>query len=71
MNTITDFLFSVTNRYETTLGITAAYILGFIEARGDGGMTWDNNPCNPRSEAYDYGRDTFRVLFHQFGICER
>ena len=33
-----------------------AYALGFKEADGDMGMTYDNDPGSPRSAAYDKGR---------------
>lgn len=66
-----DIIENVADRFPHTIGITAAFTLGFLEAQGDVGMTWDNNPDSPRSEAYDYGRELFRVLFHRFGVCDR
>jgi hypothetical protein len=33
-----------------------AFLLGFREAGGDVGMTYDNDPDSPRSRAYDTGR---------------
>jgi hypothetical protein len=42
------------------------FLQGACEFRSDCGMTWDDNPYSPRSEAYDRGRDlahriTFRI----------
>lgn len=34
---------------------------GFAEGRGDVGMTYDDDPTSPRSEAYDTGRDLRRL----------
>lgn len=31
-------------------------LLGFREGRGEMGMTYDDDPCSPRSVAYDVGR---------------
>lgn len=36
------------------------FVLGFSEGRGDLGMTYDDDPSSPRSEAYDAGRDLRR-----------
>lgn len=33
---------------------------GFQEGRGDLGLTFDNDPCAPRSVAYDVGRTVRR-----------
>lgn len=37
-----------------------AFALGFREGRGDAGMTYGDGPYDPRSVAYDRGRDLFR-----------
>lgn len=34
----------------------AAAVLGFLESDGNLGMTYDGNPEDPRSVAYDLGR---------------
>ena len=34
-----------------------AFIKGFLEAKGDAGLTYDDDPTSPRSEAYDRGRN--------------
>lgn len=68
---VLDFLEDAANDYPDTFGITAAFSLGFLEATSDVGMTWDCDAESPRSRAYDYGRDLFRVMFSPFGICER
>lgn len=36
--------------------------LGWREAFTDDGMTYDDDPGSPRSEAYDTGRDLRRAL---------
>jgi hypothetical protein len=38
----------------------AAWLLGFMEGRGDLGLTWDD-PYTPRSVAYDHGRNVRRL----------
>jgi hypothetical protein len=37
-------------------GVVFAWLLGFIEAGGDSGMTYDGDIFSPRSRAYDSGR---------------
>jgi hypothetical protein len=42
------------------VGRVGAFMLGFIERRGDMGIIWDDSPDSPRSRAYDRGRYLFR-----------
>lgn len=37
------------------------FTLGFVEGRGDMGMTYDDDAYSPRSVAYDLGRNLRRV----------
>lgn len=41
------------------MGRLTAFLRGFIESRGDVGMTYDD-PYSPRSVAYDRGRNLGR-----------
>jgi hypothetical protein len=43
--------------------VIAAFQLGFWEGSGDVGMTYNNDPEDPRSVAYDMGRRDWRFLF--------
>jgi hypothetical protein len=40
-----------------------AYVLGWREADGDIGMTYDGTPFSPRSQAYDLGRNHHRQVW--------
>ena len=39
------------------VGIVRAFILGVMERGSSFGMTYDKDPCSPRSVAYDNGRN--------------
>jgi hypothetical protein len=42
--------------------LAAAFALGFLEGRNGGGITYDNDPESPRSQAYDWGRNAREAL---------
>lgn len=41
-----------------------AFLQGFLECRGDMGLTWNNDPYHPLSVAYDRGRTLGQTLFN-------
>ena len=58
LDRVGNFLFNVADR-SSLFGATAAFLLGIIEADGDGGITW-GHPETVRSRAYDRGRSLRR-----------
>lgn len=44
------------------VGRPGAFVLGWIEADGDAGITFDDDSCSPRSVAYDRGRHLRRRI---------